>query len=177
MDLTPYVDHLRRELGVAAAAGGESAVALADRLLPALDAAARLTLLDALGAAADEITRDIAPGAVDLRLRGREVTFAVTPAPEPEFRQPNSAPAPTPRFDEDDTTARVNFRPPESLKARIEDAARAEGLSANAWLVRVCGVALDRGPEPLDLASRRRPADARRDRTTWTGDSLTGWLR
>ena len=179
MDLTPFVDQLRRELSVAAAAGGEQAVALADRLLGPLDAATRLTLLDALGAAADKITRDIAPGSVDVRLRGREVTFVVTPAAEPAYRQPPTAATPptAPRPDEEDATARVNFRPPESLKQRIEDAARAEGLSVNAWLVRVCGAALDRGTEPLDLSSRRRPADDRRDRTTWVGDSLTGWLR
>jgi hypothetical protein len=179
MDLTPFVDQLRRELSVAAAAGGDAATALADRLLGPLDAATRLTLLDALGAAADEITRDIAPGSVDVRLRGREVTFVVTPAAEPAFMQPPTAPAPpaAPRPDEDDATARVNFRPPESLKQRIEDAARAEGLSVNAWLVRVCSSALDRGAEPLDLSSQRRPSGARRDRTTWTGDSLTGWLR
>ena len=70
MDLTPYVDNLRHELAVAAEAGGEDAKALADRLTAPLESAVRLTLLDALSAAAAEITRDLAPGSVDLRLRG-----------------------------------------------------------------------------------------------------------
>ena len=168
MDLTPYVDQLHRELAVAAAAGGEQATALAERLLPPLDSAVRLTLLDALTSASDEITRDIAPGNVEVRLRGREVTFVVTPAPT--FAEQPAAPAPVrARPDEDDTTARVNFRPSESRKNRIEDAARGEGLSVNAWLVRVCTAALDSQP--------RRPQAPRKEKGSWAGDSLTGWLR
>ena len=113
---------------------------------------------------------------MEVRLRGREVTFVVTPAPPPAQTEPTMAFTPPPSPEEEDATARINFRPPESLKARIEDAARAEGLSVNAWLIRVCGQALDRGAEPLDLSSQRRPAGARRERS-WVGDSLTGWLR
>ena len=64
MDLTAYVDALRRELAVAAEAGGEDARALAERFTAPLESAVRLTLLDALSAAADEITRDLAPGSV-----------------------------------------------------------------------------------------------------------------
>ena len=71
MDLTQYVENLRRELAVAADAGGEDARALAERLTAPLESAVRLTLLDALSAAADEITRELAPGSVELRLRGR----------------------------------------------------------------------------------------------------------
>ena len=79
MDLTPHVERLRYELGVAAAAGGEDARALAERLTAPLESAVRLVLLEALSEAADEITRDLAPGSVEMRLRGREPGFAVTP--------------------------------------------------------------------------------------------------
>ena len=81
MDLTSYVDNLRRDLAVAAEAGGEDARALAERLTAPLESAVRLTLLDVLSAAAAEITRDLAPGSADLRLRGGDPTFVVTPAP------------------------------------------------------------------------------------------------
>ena len=81
MDLTQYVSDLRHQLTVAAEAGGDDARALAERLTAPLESAARLALLDALSAAAAEITRDLAPGSVDVRLRGREPTFVVTPAP------------------------------------------------------------------------------------------------
>ena len=84
MDLTTYVENLRRELAVAAEAGGEEARALADRLTAPLESAVRLMLLDALSAAADEITRELAPGSVELRLRAGEPDFVVTPAPADE---------------------------------------------------------------------------------------------
>ncbi len=80
MDITPYVENLRRDLAVAADAGGEEARALAERLTAPLESAVRLMLLDALSAAADEITRELAPGSVELRLRAGEPEFAVTPA-------------------------------------------------------------------------------------------------
>src|ERR1700729_2042280 len=83
MELTPYVESLRRELTVAAEVGGQDARALADRLLQPLDAAVRLTLLEALSAAAEEISAELAPGAVDVRLRGGAAGFVVTPPPAP----------------------------------------------------------------------------------------------
>jgi len=81
VELGPYVDSLRHELLVAAEAGGEDALALAGRLIAPLDSATRLILLEAMSAAADEITRDLAPGSVEVRLRGRNPSFIVTPPP------------------------------------------------------------------------------------------------
>src|ERR1035437_631450 len=78
MDLTPYVDRLGEELAAIADAVGEDVRAAAARLTPALGSAMRLTLLAALSAATDEITLDLAPGSVDLRLRGGDPQF-VTP--------------------------------------------------------------------------------------------------
>src|SRR4051812_49595324 len=81
MNLTQYIEDVQRQLAVAAAAGGDEARALAERLTPALDSVLRLTLLEVLGAAAAEITRELAPGSVDLRLRGREPEFVVAQPP------------------------------------------------------------------------------------------------
>lgn len=179
MDLTPFVDHLRRELAVAASAGGDEARALAERLTAPLESAARLTLLNALSAAADEITRDLAPGSVDVRLRGLDPEFVVTAPPtdaggavEPAAAAapvaPQVAPVAPPLADGDDgATARINFRLPAPLKARVEEAAGRDGLSVNAWLVRAVGVAL----EPGSAASRpaARPAGH--------GQGYQGWVR
>ena len=55
------------------------AEALADRLTAPLDSAIRLALLEALSDAAQEITRELAPGSVDVRLRGRDPEFTVSP--------------------------------------------------------------------------------------------------
>src|SRR6187200_2543696 len=84
MELGAYVNDLQRQLVDAAENGAEDTRAVAERLAAGLDAAARLVLLDVLSAAVGEITRDLAPGSVDLRLRGREVEFVVT--------QPNTEP-------------------------------------------------------------------------------------
>ncbi len=84
MDLTSYVATLQNELAVAAGAADEDARALAERLTASLDSATRLVLLEALSAAADEITRELAPGSVEVRLRGRNPSFVVTPPPTEE---------------------------------------------------------------------------------------------
>ena len=81
MDLSGYVEALRSQLASTAAAAGDEAREMAERLSAPLDAAARLVLQDALSDAAQEITRDLAPGSVELRLRGRELIFVVTPPP------------------------------------------------------------------------------------------------
>jgi hypothetical protein len=164
MDLTPYVENLRRELAVAADAGGEDARALAERLTAPLESAVRLMLLDALSAAADEITRELAPGSVELRLRSGAPEFVVTPAATddapPEVDEP---PAP-PEADEG-ATARINLRLPEQLKAGVERAAGRERLSVNSWLVRVVAAAV--------ANDRDRP----RQRGGPVGQTYTGWAR
>src|SRR3954454_1581730 len=111
MDLTRYVEHLRAELAVAAAAGGEDARALAERLTAPLDSAVRLMLLDALSAAAAEITRELAPGSVDLRRRRGDPEFVVTPTPPeaPAGPAPGAVPPAAPETDEG-ATARINLR-------------------------------------------------------------------
>src|SRR3954449_6658306 len=78
MELQPYVDAVRHELSVAAAAGGADAEALAERLTAPLESAIRLALLEALSEAAEQITRDLAPGSVEVRLRGRDPDFTVS---------------------------------------------------------------------------------------------------
>ncbi|WP_406519529.1 hypothetical protein [Streptomyces sp. Ac-502] len=163
---------------MAADAGGDEARALAERLTAPLESAARLTLLNALSAAMGEVTRDLAPGSVDVRLRGLDPEFVVTapPAPQPyEQDEPESAPssawtaapAAAPVDGGEGGTARINFRLPAHLKARVEDVAGQEGLSVNAWLVRAVASALDPG-------ERSRPAGRQRHGGQ---QSYTGWAR
>jgi hypothetical protein len=173
MDLTPYVSNLRQELAVAADAGGDDARALAERLTAPLESAARLVLLDALSAAAAEITRDLAPGSVDLRLRGREPSFVVTPPPaEQSFDAPSppvaDVPPPATPEGEEGAGARISFRLTEHLKGRIEEAAAQAGLSVNAWLVRAASAALESGDRDRGSSGRR---------TSWGGQRYTGWVR
>ena len=71
MELGRYVENIQQQLIVAAEAGGDDARALAQRLLAPLDAAIRLTLQDALAVAAEQITCELAPGSVELRVARR----------------------------------------------------------------------------------------------------------
>ncbi|GAA2919358.1 MULTISPECIES: hypothetical protein [Streptomycetaceae] len=172
MDLTPYIDTLRRELAVAAEAGGDEARELAERLTAPLESATRLAMLNVLSAATDEITRELAPGSVDVRLRGLDPDFVVTPPPtdggataEPDGPvEPLRTPAPA--DGDEGGTARVNLRLPAHLKVRAEEAAAREGLSVNAWLVRAVSGAVEGGTRPRTT-----------EKTRTVGQSFTGWVR
>jgi hypothetical protein len=176
MELTQYVESLRRELTTAAGVGGEDARALADRLLPPLDAAVRLTLLEALSAAAEEISAELAPGFVDVRLRGGAAGFVVTPPPAPAPAVDDAVAALAgvrlPVTEGDDAAmVRINLRLPANLKALIEDAAAAGGLSVNAWIVRAAAAGL-----ASEGRRTTRPAPANKpDRIV--GESHSGWAR
>lgn len=171
MDLNPYVDALRRELAVAAEAGGDDARELAERLTAPLESATRLAMLNVLSAAMDEVTRELAPGSVDVRLRGLDPDFVVTlPPAEGGTAEPVAPVEPLAVHAPDDAdeggTARVNLRLPAHLKARAEEAASREGLSVNAWLVRAVSAAVGGGPQPR-----------RTEKTRTIGQSFTGWVR
>lgn len=170
MELTRYVDELQHQLATAAAAGGDEARELAGRLSAPLDAAVRLVLLEALSTAATEITAELAPGAVDVRLRGRDPEFIVTPAPTSAFEEdaaPAAEPARAAVLDPDDvSTSRTTLRLPDQLKVQVEEAAAREGMSVNTWLVRAVAAAL------APVASSR-PAP----RATSTSGRVTGWVR
>src|ERR1700734_3867755 len=176
MELTPYVESLRREVTIAAEVGGEDARALADRLLAPLDAAVRLTLLEALSAAAEEISAELAPGSVDVRLRGGTAGFVVTPPPAPAAPAGDAAAGPAevrlPVAEGDDAAmVRINLRLPPNLKAPIEDAAAAGGISVNAWIVRAAAAGL-----ASEGRRATRPAPASKpDRVV--GESFSGWVR
>jgi hypothetical protein len=186
MDLRAYVEKIHRQLVVAADAGGDDARALAERLVAPLDAAIRLTLQDALSVAAEEITCELAPGSVELRLRGPDLEFVVTPpaagssnaimtddAGDADEGAPggwrlSGATSPGGREGDEGSMSRINLRLPDHLKSRIEHAAGNEGLSVNAWLVRAAGATLD----------RRADADRPRPPAPSLGtDRYTGWAR
>lgn len=176
MDLTPYVDDLQDRLAAAADAAGDDGRRLAERLTAPLDAAVRLVLLDALSAAAGEISADLAPGSVDVRLRGGAPEFvvavpAVAPAP-PEALVPASTPAapagPAPADVEAGATTRTTLRLPDHLKTQAETAAARDGVSVNTWLVRAVAAALEQ--------STGRPAAQARPQQRGSA-RVTGWVR
>jgi len=172
MDLDRYVADLRAQLAAAAETGGDDARALAERLSASLDSAARLALLEVLSDAASEITRELAPGSVDVRLRGRdpELVVSLPATPEPaEAPVPSPAPTTPTGTDageplDDTVSSRTTLRLPDQLKARVERAASEDGLSVNSWLVRAIAAALE--PKQRRSAAREN-----------AGNSFTGWVR
>lgn len=174
MELQPYVDRLNEQLAVSAAAGGEEARLLAQRLTAGLEAAVRLTLLEALSAAAAEITTELAPGAVELRLRGGEPEFVIAApmagsAGEEEaaaLAVNQGAGAGAAGAAADGAMTRINLRLPDRLKTEVEQRADREGLSTNAWLVRAVAAAL--GRDPAAAGAQRPPS---------SGQRFTGWAR
>ena len=181
MELEGYVNGLREQLAVASAAGGEEARALAERLTAPLDAAVRLMLLEALSVAAAEITRELAPGSVELRLRGGDPEFVVSAPASDLGRSAKGAFGDAPSAEEtwhaggmaspsgagEGGQSRVNLRLPDQLKRRVEQAADRDGLSINAWLVRAAAAAVERS-EAGGRAEQDGPRGGRR---------FTGWGR
>jgi hypothetical protein len=147
MQLETYVESLRGQLGFE----DERSVS-----------AIRLTLLEALSDAADEITRELAPGSVELRLRSGVPEF-VTSTPPPVEEEP---PAPAVVEDDDSAMVRINLRLSEQLKASVEAAASGERMSVNAWLVRAATNAL--------APSAGARAEKRGGRL---GQSYKGWVQ
>lgn len=177
MELNRYVDDLQRQLATAAAAGGEEAREVAERLAAPLESTVRLILLEALSEAAGEITAELAPGSVDVRLRGRDPELVVTPPPARRAPEPvaPSAPAPSaplplaPEGDEGATT-RTTLRLPDHLKSQVETAAARDGVSVNTWLVRAVAAALEQVVGP---GATRAPRPEQRGST----NRVTGWVR
>lgn len=171
MDLDRYVTDLQSQLAAATEAGDPDARAIAERLSATLDAAARLMVLAVLSDAASEITREIAPGSVDVVLRGRDPYLVVSRPETPSFSETRAAGLPTPEDEvaaeplDDTVTSRTTLRLPDRLKTRADQAAAEEGLSVNSWFVRAIAAAL----EPNVRRAARRQARQ--------GDSFTGWAR
>jgi hypothetical protein len=152
MELSPYVEGLRRDLGALTRFAPDEVVRLAEQLAEALDSSVRLSMLNVLTAAAAEITDRLELTVIDVRLAGGEPEFVVTVLGEQESEP--SAVGAEPAAD-DAGTARVTLRLPESLKARVEAQAAASGISVNTWLVQAAMRALDNPGQPGSQRNRQ----------------------
>jgi hypothetical protein len=145
MDLTPYLETLRADLAAAAAPGGPETMRAAELLGHSLESSARLALLEALSDAAAEITTRLTDASVEVRLRGREADLVVNHT----VTEPPAAysPEPVPDGGSGDLT-RLTLRMAEALKTHVEQAAAAENISVNAWLVRAVTAAVGSPAKP-----------------------------
>ena len=163
MDLNEYTEMLRREVASVTRFGGEELARTAEMLADALDSSVRLTLLEVLSDAAAGITSRLDDAIIDVRLSGSEPEFVVTPT----AAAPPGEPAEADPGEASDDMTRITLRLSGPLKARVDAAAAAAGLSVNAWLVRAISSALD-APGGGSSRSRRGPG---------IGSRYTGYAR
>lgn len=167
MQLQTYVTQVQVQLAAAAALGDQHTRTVADALSAAAEPAVRLALLGAASAVADEVTAALldAPGApaVAVRVDGDDLRVEVRagePVAEPEPVRPSP---------DEDNSARISLRLPEGLKGRVEETARAEGISTNAWILRALEGSISGGwSGPRPGTGRPGPAHG--------GHRITGWV-
>jgi predicted HicB family RNase H-like nuclease len=143
MQIHPHLADVQEQLRAAAALGDDRTKQIAEALATAAAPAVRLAVLNALTAAAAEISGALIdyPGApvVSVRLDGDDVVVDV-------HATAADVGAEEPRRDDGEPTARISLRLTESLKGEIDAAAEQDGISVNTWLVRAAGAALRPGP-------------------------------
>lgn len=182
---------VRDQLDAAGAAVGGAVEEAAGRLAVLLEPALRLALQSALSEAAADLSAQLAGTArVEVRLEGGDPALTATPepgapgvvpgAPDGEWGGPGAGMVPAwgTSGEEagdgearpfDGTSTRFTLRVPEGLKARVDDAAAAAGVSVNTWFVHAAERALAAATETFRPAGVSAPA-AR------SGRSLSGWI-
>jgi hypothetical protein len=185
MDLTPYVNQLRKDLTTAASAGDEQTRHTAAVLSVALEPAARLAIMNALSDLAAEVTAALEDRVVEVRLDGRDVRIAVSspagsgghadghatkpgPSGSGEEKLPPIDPGAGPFGDAGGDIRRMTLRLIDQVKTQAERAAAEQGVSLNTWVSQAVASAL-RG-EPWN-DPRRGPGD-RRGR-----NRVQGWVQ
>ena len=174
MDLSPYLETVRHGVTSAAALGDDGTRLVAERLGGAVEASTRLALIGALSDAAAQISAEIAPSSVELRISGvdpelvvavavpsAEPTLLLPPHETPVGEQPDAEDIAT--GEEGEPVARISLRLPASVKARVDEQADTDKVSTNAWLLRAVLDALDHRqtspkqtvPEAAGIPSRR----------------------
>lgn len=152
MDLTPYLETVRHGVTAAAALGDDTTRGVADRLGDAVEASTRLALIRALSDAAAQVSAEVAPTSVELRMSGGDPDLVVVvpaPAAEPTLLlpEPPSPPVDEPNAqDDDEPLARISLRLPMSVKTTVDQLADRDGISTNAWLLRAVMDALGGRP-------------------------------
>lgn len=158
MDLSPYLETVRQGVTSAAALGDDTTRHVAERLGGAVESSTRLALIRALSDAAAQVSAEVAPTSVELRMSGGDpelVVVVAAPSAEPTLLLPDHQAAgdaePSTEehlVDDDEPVARVSLRLPASVKAKVDEHADRAGISTNAWLLRAVMDALGDRPTP-----------------------------
>ena len=167
MELDHYLESVRRSVENATALADDQTRSVAQRLGATLDDAGRLALISALSDAAGEISRELSPGSVELRMAGGRPEFVVTPAPsqltghdddDDDLDDDTTEPVADLAPDADEPTARITLRlpmsPANAVGVRSASTPASAGPSSPA-----CWIAA--AMEPRARRARRRSASGR----------------
>src|SRR5258707_12830754 len=88
MELSPYVEGLRRELGSLTRFASDDVVQVAGKLAESLESSVRLTVLEVLSAAPAEITTRLDDTGIDVPLNAGEPEIVATAVPHHRVREP-----------------------------------------------------------------------------------------
>src|ERR687894_2743442 len=155
MDLSPYVQTVRDGVSSAAALADDHTREVAERLGGSIESSTRLALIAALSDATSNISAELAPSSVEVRMVGQDPELVVSVPKgeaEPTVLQPPADAEPSEEdvlVDVDDEpVARISLRLPQSVKAKVDEVAAADGISTNAWLTRAVMDALAASGRP-----------------------------
>ena len=175
MDLSPYLEAVSGDLARSTALADEPTREVVRRLVPSIEPAVRLALVQALSDAAAAITAELDDAVVTLRMDGRDPALEVRQLPSPaETDDPERGVRADDEDDDDDKgrgTARLTVRLPETLKRRAEARAEQAETSLNTWVVQTLRRATDSSVQgaAADLGA------AIRSSATPTPRRVTGW--
>jgi hypothetical protein len=183
MDLTPYVASLNSALVTSAQTSSPEVREAAERLAHGIEPAIRLSFMEMASEVAAEVTARLDGDVVDVRLRGgnpeivvdrrgaspEEPTVPFGSSPYGTPPPPAPPPPPQPPVDDEGGMSRISLRLPDYLKTQVDEAAAAEGVSANTWLIRAVQSALTPPQAGIDITT---PGGRVR-----IGRSMTGWVR
>lgn len=184
MDLTPYIDTLRRDLLQAAALGDENTQRTAAALAGAVEPSTRLALMNALSDLAAEITGALEDTTVEVKLDGKDVRIAIerhedyadggAPSSSEQYNQWKSSGG-QPTDPEDlrhamreagSELSRTTVRLFNDLKTQAESAASDQGMSLNTYISRAVSDSVK------GVAAGKHGKSSRR-----SGRSVTGWIQ
>lgn len=169
MDLDARIDRIRTDLVEAAEIGGTEAVDLAGRLARPLESLLRVTMIELLGAAADAISAELAPGRVTVVIRDGEPHFEVDVDVDVEADTGETRVDPAEEWaatasDDAGEIARISLRLPAGLKRGVDEAADRDSVSSNTWITRAVMAAL-------------HPQSPQHHRSTRSARRITGWVQ
>lgn len=175
MDLTPYVDAVRRDLVQAAALGDDATRRIAAALAAAVEPSIRLAMMSALAQMAGEITgalQSSSDATVDVRLEGDDVRVSVSHPVDHGLATDRGPGAPDAESswgqamkDAGSELSRTTVRLFQDLKNQAETAASDQGVSLNTYISRAVSDSVKGG----DKGKQSRRPDS--------GRSTSGWIR